>query len=152
MGRRISRLARRGTAKLVVPSRSDNFATVGAARHLYRRLLKSCLAIYEYRPQKLHAKLLAIDDIGYAGSANFDKRSLFLNLEIMLRVEDRRFADAIRTDIDAMAQHSRPIDEAVFKAMDGRSGDPVVVRFPAGRRARLHGDAPAQFPPGNAGR
>jgi cardiolipin synthase len=119
MTRRMTRLARRGAARIVMPSKSDNFATVGAARHLYRRLLRSCVAIFEYAPQKLHAKLLAIDDIGYVGSANFDKRSLFINLEIMLRVDDRAFADAIRRDIDSMAERGRRVDEEALRVMAG---------------------------------
>src|SRR3546814_1520412 len=34
-------------------------------------------------PCKLHMKLIVVDDAVYVGSANFDMRSLFLNLEIM---------------------------------------------------------------------
>lgn len=119
MTRRMTRLARRGAARVVMAGKSDNFATVGAARHLYHRLLRSCVAIFEYVPQKLHAKLIAIDEIGYVGSANFDKRSLFINLEIMLRVEDRAFADAVRGDIDAMARRGRRIDDEALRIMAG---------------------------------
>jgi cardiolipin synthase len=119
MVRRLGRLARVGSTRVVTASISDNTATIGAARHLYARLLKAGVSVFEYRPQKLHAKLIAIDDIAYVGSANFDMRSLFLNIEIMLRVDDPAFAEMIRADIDAMAQASRPIDEASYEAMAG---------------------------------
>lgn len=119
MVRRINAIARRGTARLVVPMRSDNHATVGATRHLYRRMLRCGVALLEYRPQKLHSKLLAMDDVAYVGSANFDMRSLFLNVELMLRVEDRAFAAAVRAEVAALAAHSRVIDRHSYRMMAG---------------------------------
>ena len=119
MVRRLARLARAGPARVVTASISDNTATIGAARHLYRRLLKAGVKLFEYQPQKLHAKLIVIDDIAYVGSANFDMRSLFLNIEVMLRVDDPAFADMVRTEIAAIAQASRHIDEATYESMSG---------------------------------
>ena len=120
MVRRLGKLARSGgSARIVTTAKSDNMATIGAARHLYRRLLRSGVALFEYQPQKLHAKLLAIDDIAYVGSANFDMRSLFLNVELMLRVEDEAFANAIRAEVDAVAAQSRRIDLQSYRRMAG---------------------------------
>jgi len=117
MGRRIGRLARAGEAHLVTAGRSDNMATIGAARHLYARLLRAGVTIVEHDRQKLHAKLIAIDDIAYVGSANFDMRSLFLNVEVMLRIEDEAFAEAIRRQIGTIAALGRPIDDNVYRHM-----------------------------------
>jgi cardiolipin synthase len=119
MIRRIGRLSRAGAARIVTAGKSDNMATIGAARHIYRRLLRAGVAILEYQPQKLHAKLIAIDDIAYVGSANFDMRSLFVNVEIMLRVEDAAFAQAVRDEMDIMSRRSRAIDRATYRAMAG---------------------------------
>jgi len=117
MIRRIKRIARRGSARLVTAMHSDNSATIGAARHLYHSLLRASVAIHEYRPQKLHMKLIVIDDITYVGSANFDKRSLFINLELMLRVEDAAFAAEARALVDRLAGQSRHVDRRVYRAM-----------------------------------
>jgi cardiolipin synthase len=119
MMRRISGIARRGEARIVTPERSDNTATIGAQRHLYRRLLDAGVSIFEYRPQKLHMKLIVIDDIVYVGSANFDMRSLFINLELMLRIEDPPFAEEARALVDRMAQDSHAIDEVAYRKMSG---------------------------------
>jgi cardiolipin synthase A/B len=119
MVRKLGRLARAGSARIVTPAKSDNRATIGAARHIYKRLLRAGVSVYEYRPQKLHAKLLVIDDITYIGSANFDMRSLFLNVELMLRIEDAGFADAIRAEVDAVAVQSQLIDQAAYQRMAG---------------------------------
>ncbi|MBO9670172.1 MAG: phosphatidylserine/phosphatidylglycerophosphate/cardiolipin synthase family protein [Sphingobium sp.] len=119
MVRRLGRLSRAGSARIVTAAKSDNTATIGAARHLYARLIRAGVAVFEYGRQKLHAKLIAIDDIAYVGSANFDMRSLFLNIELVLRVDDPAFAAAVRADIEAMAAASRVIDEATYRTMSG---------------------------------
>lgn len=114
---RINRIAQRSGARLIMPMKSDNRATVGAARHLYRRMLRAGVEIFEYRPQKLHMKLIVIDDIVYIGSANFDMRSLFINLELMLRVDDAAFAAEARALADGMAACSRRITPRAYWLM-----------------------------------
>jgi phosphatidylserine/phosphatidylglycerophosphate/cardiolipin synthase-like enzyme len=47
---------------------------------------------FEYQPTKLHTKLVVLDDVVHIGSSNFDIRSLYLNMEMMLRVDDPEFA------------------------------------------------------------
>jgi len=98
--RRAGNVARRGEARLVTAAKSDNNATIAAARFTYWTLLKRGVRIFEYQPTKLHTKLFVIDGIVHIGSANFDMRSLFLNLEMMLRVEDTAFAAAMRAYVD----------------------------------------------------
>lgn len=117
--RRLERVARRGSARLILARRSDNMMTVGAARHLYRRLLRSGVAIHEYKPAKLHMKCIIIDDIVHIGSANFDLRSLFLNMEIMLRVEDAAFAWQVRALFEETLSDCAAIDGRIFAAMAG---------------------------------
>jgi cardiolipin synthase len=107
--RRIGRVARRGKARIVTAATSDNGATVAAARFLYWYLLKRGVEIFEYQPTKLHTKLVVIDDVVHIGSANFDMRSLFLNLEMMLRVDDPAFAEAMRCFFDGEVQASAAI-------------------------------------------
>lgn len=116
MLKRIARAARRDGARLILPAKSDNFATVSAARLLYGPLLKRGVEIHEYQPCKLHMKLLVIDDAVYVGSANFDMRSLFLNLELMLRIDDAGFAAQVRAFVATEAAHSRAIDLATYRA------------------------------------
>ena len=109
MLRRIYGIAGRGTARVITASKSDNNTTIGASRHTYWRLLKRGVEVREYQPTKLHTKLIVIDDVVHLGSANFDMRSLYLNLEMMLRVEDARFAATMRAYVDGEAGTSDPI-------------------------------------------
>ena len=41
-------------------------------------------------------KLIVIDDVVHIGTANFDMRSLFVNVEAMLRIADAGFAQKMR--------------------------------------------------------
>ena len=96
MLRRIGQLGRRGRARIITAAKSDNHATIAAARHSYSRLLRRHVEMYEYQPAMLHTKLAIVDDAVHIGSSNFDYRSLYINLEVMLRIEDAGFAAAMR--------------------------------------------------------
>ncbi len=94
--KRLYRIARKGRVRLLFPAQSDNGATIGAARALYGKLLRSGAQIWEFQPRKLHTKLIVLDNASYLGSANFDMRSLYLNLEIVLKIEDAALAGRLR--------------------------------------------------------
>jgi cardiolipin synthase A/B len=115
MLRRIGRVGRRGTARIITAGRSDNNATIAAARNSYSRLLRRHVAMYEYRPAKLHTKLAIIDDIVHIGSSNFDYRSFYINLEIMLRIKDAGFAAAMRGYFEGELADSNWITPEVHK-------------------------------------
>lgn len=113
MLRRISRVARHGRARIVTAAKSDNAATISAARHTYRRLLKRGVEVFEYMPTKLHTKLVILDDVVHIGSSNFDIRSLYLNLEMMLRVDDPGFAAMMRAYFERECADSMAITRAL---------------------------------------
>jgi cardiolipin synthase len=107
--RRTGDVARHGDVRVITPAKTDHQASVGAARHTYWALLKRGARIFEYAATKLHTKLFVLDDVVHIGSANFDMRSLFLNLEMMLRVEDAAFAAAMRRYVDGEVANSTEI-------------------------------------------
>lgn len=116
--RRIGEIAERGRARLVMAAKSDNGATIGATRSLYHYLLIKGAQIWEFRPCKLHMKIVVLDDAVYLGSANFDMRSLYVNLELMLRIEDRALADRMR---EFIAQHEPGSKEITLEAHKKKS-------------------------------
>ncbi|MDQ3075416.1 MAG: phosphatidylserine/phosphatidylglycerophosphate/cardiolipin synthase family protein [Pseudomonadota bacterium] len=113
MLRRIAQVASNGRARIITAAKSDNEATISAARHTYRRLLRRGVEIFEYAPTKLHSKLVILDDVVHIGSSNFDIRSLYLNLEMMLRVDDPAFAAMMRAYFERECAASTPITRAV---------------------------------------
>ncbi len=116
MLRRLGRVARRGRARFVMAARSDNAATIGASRLLYGYLLRKTAAVWEYQPCKLHTKLIVIDDVVYIGSANFDVRSLFVNVEVMVRIADAGFAEKTRRFLSALQPDCEVVTPASHKA------------------------------------
>jgi cardiolipin synthase A/B len=112
---------RRGRARLVTAARADVPAAIAAARSLYQYLLKRGVEIYENRRSRLHTKLVVIDDVVHIGSANFDMRSLYLNLEMMLRIEDAGFARTMRRFVD------REIKEAEAITLESHHRDRTLV-------------------------
>jgi cardiolipin synthase A/B len=120
MLRQIDRAGRKGRVVRVVTARkSDNNATIAAARFTYRGLLKRGIKVFEYLPTKLHTKLYAVDQAVHIGSANFDMRSLFINLELMLRIEDVAFARHVRDYIDGEIAQSEEITIDRYLATTG---------------------------------
>jgi cardiolipin synthase len=117
--RRIARVTRRDKgSRLIMAGKTDNGATIGAARSLYRYLLRRKARIYEFQPRPLHMKLLVMDDYVYIGSANLDVRSLFINMEIMVRVHDEAFANHIKALIDRLAEQSIEQTREVLRERD----------------------------------
>jgi cardiolipin synthase len=113
--RRIARVGKRGRARVMTAARSDNTATIAAARFTYGRLLKREVELFEYVPTKLHTKLLVMDDIVHIGSSNLDIRSLYLNMELMLRVDDGEFAQMMRNYFEGELAHCLAITPQVHK-------------------------------------
>ena len=113
--RRISRVGRR-RARVITAAKSDNHATIAAARYTYKNLLRRGAEIYEYLPTKLHSKLVVLDDIVHIGSSNFDIRSIYLNLEMMLRVDDPDFAMQMRCYFEQELAHCERITPELHRA------------------------------------
>lgn len=106
--------ARRGVAvDLLLPVKS-NHRLADFARHRALRELTSAGARIWFLPHMIHAKAVVIDDeIAFAGSANLDQRSLFLNYEMMVSFYDvtdvKRFSLWIEHQMNKAAPyHARP--------------------------------------------
>ncbi|PCG09024.1 cardiolipin synthetase [Sphingomonas ginsenosidimutans] len=120
MLRRLDRAGKRAArVRVVTAALSDNNVTIAAARFTYAGLLRRGVRVFEYAPTKLHTKLYVVDDAVWVGSANFDMRSLFINLELMLRIEDRAFADHVRRYVDAEITRSNEVTPEAYKAATG---------------------------------
>ena len=71
--------------------------------------------VWEFMGCKLHTKLIVVDDTVYFGSANFDMRSLYVNLELMVRIEDAGLAERMRDFISHQIAASDEITPQVNK-------------------------------------
>ena len=117
--RHLDRAGKGGAVRVVTAAKSDNTATIAAARFTYAGLLRKGVRIFEYQPTKLHTKLYRVDDTVHVGSANFDMRSLFINMELMLRIEDAAFAAHVQGYLDGEIARSREITAEVYRRETG---------------------------------
>jgi cardiolipin synthase len=107
--RQIAQVARRGKVRMVMAGKSDIAAAVDMARLQYKQLLSAGARLCEFGVCKLHMKLIVVDDASYVGSANLDKRSFRINVEMMVRIEDAALAARLRELIDHMEAASMPV-------------------------------------------
>lgn len=90
--------ARQGAdVRLVLPGSSDHFLADLARGHALRMLAEAGVRIFLHPDRMVHAKLCLFDDeLAIVGSANLDRRSLFLNHEISLLLLGRAEVDDLR--------------------------------------------------------
>ncbi len=135
--RKLMRCVRSGGAvRLLLPGPTDVPLARDAAQSLYRRLLRAGVSIYEYQPQILHAKLIVADDIVYVGSANFNTRSLHIDYELLLRIEDAELAAQARALFDGDLLHAQKLSLGSWR-QDRRLWDRLRQRFAYFLMARL---------------
>lgn len=91
---------RRGVrVRIIVPGKSDVKIVQCATAYIYDKFLHRGFRIYERHSRMLHSKLMVVDDQWTTvGSANFDPRSFYINLEFIAVIRSRKFA-AIMRDI-----------------------------------------------------
>jgi cardiolipin synthase A/B len=118
--RELQRAARRGAqVRLILAGRSDVTVARLASRRLYQGFLRAGVEIWEYQPQVLHAKLIIVDDVVYAGSLNLDARGLGINYEVLIRVKNPALAASGREMADRDLAHCHRILPAVWRKSRG---------------------------------
>ena len=90
--------AARGVRVVVVmPEKIDSFLVRHASRSFFDEILEFGGEIRAYRGGLLHTKSMTADGrVALFGTANFDMRSLWLNYEVSLLVDDAGFASKLR--------------------------------------------------------
>jgi cardiolipin synthase A/B len=120
---------RRGVdIKILVPMRADHPFVKEASFPYFGPLLLSGCEIYQYYYGFYHAKVIVVDDkLCDIGTANFDKRSLYLNDEMNCLIYDKDYIkyvkDTVNDDIRGSVQLTydkftqRPISQRGLEAV-----------------------------------
>jgi len=95
--------ARGVDVRLLIPSVPDEWPVFLAGYHYEQQLAELSIPVFRYHVGMLHQKSVLVDDsLALIGSTNLDNRSLYLNFELMIAIEDRLFihdvAEAFRQD------------------------------------------------------
>ena len=85
--------AQRGVnVELIIPHNNDSLMVKWASRAFYTELLEAGVKIYEFYGGLLHTKSVVVDEeFCLIGTVNIDMRSLWLNFEVTLAVDDVHF-------------------------------------------------------------
>lgn len=87
--------------RVLIPYQADPWAADLAAFHYEWELYEAGIPVYRYEKAFMHQKCVLVDDtLALVGSTNMDNRSLYLNFEMMMAIEDPYFV----ADVAAMME------------------------------------------------
>jgi len=79
---------------IILPYRSNSIIVSWASRAFFADLLKAKVKIYQFQGGMLHSKSVLVDkQLSLIGTVNLDMRSLWLNFEITVAIDDRDFGE-----------------------------------------------------------
>ena len=112
--------AQRGViVELIIPHKNDSLMVQWASRAFYSELLKSGVKIFEFYGGLLHTKSVVIDqEFCLVGTVNMDMRSLWLNFELTLAIDDQAFTEKMHLLQQSYIESSH---EIVLKDWQNRS-------------------------------
>lgn len=104
--------AKRGVdVKIILPHITDNPTEYKIARNLYPKLIERGVKIYEYTPGFVHAKTFVSDNKkAVVGTVNMDYRSMYLNMECAVYMQDMEVVSDIEKDFNQTLEKCKEID------------------------------------------
>lgn len=108
--RALRKAAKRGVdVQIIWPGPTDVPAVKWAAQPILKSLIQAGAQIHEYLPRVLHAKYLVVDDWATIGSANFNHRSYFHDLEIEVEFDEPEYVAELMRQWKQDRSHCRTI-------------------------------------------
>lgn len=104
--------AQRGVeVSIIVPYKNDSLLVGWASRAFFSELLSAGVKIYQFEGGLLHTKSVLVDgQLSLVGTVNLDMRSLWLNFEITLVIDDDGFGSDLAAVQDDYISRSRLVD------------------------------------------
>lgn len=93
--------ARGVDVRILIPNQADHWGVYLAGFHYAHQLSEAKIGVYRYNSGFMHQKCILVDDeLALIGSTNLDNRSLYLNFELMIAVDDRAFIKGVERMLD----------------------------------------------------
>lgn len=104
--------AQRGVeVNIIIPKNNDSILVQWASRAFFSELLDAGVKIYEFEKGLLHSKSILIDNqLSLIGTFNLDMRSLWLNFEITLAIDDTKFSRKLLLIHNQYIKNSKLLD------------------------------------------
>ncbi len=104
---------------VLVPAKADHPLVMDAAFPYFKKIIGAGAEVYRFYLGFYHAKVMVIDDHTCdIGTANFDKRSLFLNNEINCLIFDKEF---VRKTVDEIHKDIHNSEKLTLEFIQNRS-------------------------------
>ncbi|WP_025820423.1 cardiolipin synthase [Shewanella marina] len=118
----ISAAQRKVSVHIVIPDKNDSMMVEWASRSFFYELLNAGVNIHRFKGGLLHTKSVVIDENhSLIGTVNLDMRSLWLNFEVTLAVEEYEFTQKLNrlqrryiddsTLVDPVKWRKRPLQK-----------------------------------------
>ncbi|EDL64024.1 cardiolipin synthase [Bacillus sp. SG-1] len=112
---------------IVTPEKEDHLLVKEAAFKYFRKLMPLGAEVYQYQTGFYHSKLIIIDDeFCDLGTANFDLRSFYVNLELNNFIYTQSFVDEVRQEVQ------KDIDGSSKMSLDKLNSVGIFTRFKEG--------------------
>ncbi|XRX42408.1 MAG: cardiolipin synthase [Buchnera aphidicola (Eriosoma harunire)] len=100
---------------IIIPKYNDSILVQWASRAFFSELLESGVKIYQFKRGLLHSKSILIDNqISLIGTANLDMRSLWLNFEITLVIDDQQIANTLESIQHEYIRNSKQVNAKLW--------------------------------------
>lgn len=104
--------------RFILPSYSDAWIVMIACEVYVTRLLQHGVKVYRYHDGFLHQKVMLVDSLfAVVGSANFDFRSMFINFEITVVGQEKKFIQDVEQMLINDMKHCRAISLQEYEEM-----------------------------------
>lgn len=111
----IGAAARGVRVEIIIPDRNDSLMVEMASRSFLQELMAAGVHIYRFRGGLLHTKSVVVDQAHcLVGTVNLDMRSLWLNFEVTLSVDDPEFTQIMYQQQQAYVSQSVTIDQKAW--------------------------------------
>ena len=112
---------------IVTPEKADHLLVKEAAFKYFRKLMPLGAEVYQYQTGFYHSKLIIIDnEFCDLGTANFDLRSFYVNLELNNFIYTQSFVDEVRQEVQ------KDIDGSSKMSLDKLNSVSIFTRFKEG--------------------
>lgn len=96
---------------LIIPLKNDSLMVQWASRSFYGELLEAGVTIHKFYGGLLHTKSVVIDrKFCLVGTVNLDMRSLWLNFEVTLAVDDQEFTEEMHWLQQSYIEQSKEVE------------------------------------------
>ncbi|BAJ02020.1 cardiolipin synthase [Shewanella violacea] len=101
---------------IIIPDKNDSLMVEWASRSFFAELLQAGVNIHRFKGGLLHTKSVVIDEaFSLIGSVNLDMRSLWLNFELTLAVDDLSFTQDLTQLQQEYMDNSTLVDYSLWR-------------------------------------